>query len=372
MEKFELTKITCQIFREAAPRVQKLLREIGVSEYHIQLSKSSVLQEQKGVLFFPSKTVLGEDPLDFYEFYISSGQETAVLSRLIQDLELFIPGRGSAFSERVELQEKEPLFLNRNVKASLPAAQPFLAEDLSGICCIVQRGEGNAIVQAALDMGSTVPVVTYGEGTGLRNKLGLLRITIPAEKEIIHVVVGSSDLNEIRDRLIDIGRIDQPGKGFIYDYSVGKGFINSKIFYGKQKYVASMEQVILAIDNISNSTEWRRRFAEGNREKTSRRFLKGLVKMNVICNDGRAMDLVTAAMAAGAAGATISRAKYINLDGEVTESIASAREMADMIIGEKNIDVIMAAIENAGLSDSKTRGVVEIKPVNEACTYIPG
>jgi hypothetical protein len=57
-----------------------------------------------------------------------------------------------------------------------------LLGDLSGIGCILPRGLGDPIARIALELGTCVPAITFGIGTGLRDRLGLLRIAIPAER----------------------------------------------------------------------------------------------------------------------------------------------------------------------------------------------
>ncbi len=63
----------------------------------------------------------------------------------------------------------------------------YFFKELKGITCIVQRGEGDRIAKISLNTGASVPITTHGTGSGVRDKLGLLRITIPPEKELINL-----------------------------------------------------------------------------------------------------------------------------------------------------------------------------------------
>ena len=75
-------------------------------------------------------------------------------------------------------------------------------------------------------------------------------------------------------------------------------------------------------------------------------------------------------MAAGAAGATLSRLKYVG-EGSLKAGKASpAREMGSMIIGEQQVDGIAQALEKTGLFDAQTQGQIRIKKVTKACTYL--
>jgi nitrogen regulatory protein PII len=84
------------------------------------------------------------------------------------------------------------------------------------ISCIVERGEGDAIVEAAKKAGASAATVLFARGTGIREKLGLLGIAIQPEKEIIDVVVSKDSADAIFDAMAEAGQLHLPGKGFIY------------------------------------------------------------------------------------------------------------------------------------------------------------
>jgi nitrogen regulatory protein P-II 1 len=84
------------------------------------------------------------------------------------------------------------------------------------ITCIVQRGKADDAVQAALKAGAPAATMSFGRGTGVRERLGLLKIAISPEKEIIEVVVPSDLAAGVFDALVDAARLRTPGMGFIY------------------------------------------------------------------------------------------------------------------------------------------------------------
>jgi nitrogen regulatory protein PII len=84
------------------------------------------------------------------------------------------------------------------------------------ISCIVERGEGDNIVEAAKKAGATAATVLFARGTGIRERLGLLGIAIQPEKEIIEIVVDKDHADVIFDAMAEAGQLHLPGKGFIY------------------------------------------------------------------------------------------------------------------------------------------------------------
>lgn len=369
----KVAKIICEIFKEDTAKTIDALKKIGIEEAHIQPGKNVVLRETSRFAFLPSKTVLEDDPIHLFRFYVPLEKEDLVLNCLISDLSLNLPGRGTIYSEHITLNRGDNIgLINTAITSCQTGESSVLQNHLIGICCIVQRGQGNTIVNAALDSGSTVPSVIYGEGTGLRDKLGLLRLTIPAEKEIVMTTVSDTDSDELMRVMIEAGKLDQPGKGFIYNYPVSKGIINSKIFRGKQKHAASMEQVILAIDEMRGNTDWRRRSEAmaGEQKPKQSAFLTNLYDITIICNDGWAMEMVTAAMNAGASGATISKSKYHHVNGKENPQISLARESANLIVSEGQKEVLLKAISDANAFGKEASSVIEIRPSPKARTYM--
>ncbi len=88
--------------------------------------------------------------------------------------------------------------------------------DVALITCIVQRGAADAIVQAAREAGAQGATIFYGRGTGVRERLGVLGITVEVEKEVIQVVVSTDQADLVFERMYVAGKLDTPGMGFMY------------------------------------------------------------------------------------------------------------------------------------------------------------
>ena len=84
------------------------------------------------------------------------------------------------------------------------------------ITCIVEKGQGDAIVKAAREAGAQGATVYYARGSGVRERLGLLGVAVEVEKEIVNIVVSHDQSDYIFERMYMAGQLDTPGKGFIY------------------------------------------------------------------------------------------------------------------------------------------------------------
>jgi hypothetical protein len=159
-----------------------------------------------------------------------------------------------------------------------------------------------------------VPVVGIGIGTGIRDRLGLLRVTISPEKELVYLMVPSHDADGLQRLLIEEGHLDRPGGGFLYQTPVSAGMVDPLIRIGRQEHAASIEQIIAAIDDLKKGTAWRKRFfgvESGFASESGSSFSHR--EISFFCHDGQGDAFVHAAMQAGAEGATVSRVRSMYL-----------------------------------------------------------
>jgi hypothetical protein len=365
-------KITCEVDKSLAAQAQSVLPDIGVDQVLVHPRRAVVLRERAPLPFLPLTTRLEEDPLEVCEIYVPPAQARSVVLRWARELRLFTPGRGAIYAEEVDLISP-PAIDCRNPRVALPEDAERPGERLPGLVlvnCVVQRGHGNEIARCALETGSNVPTVNFGTGTGVRDRLGLLRIAIPAEKEIVSLLVEPGEQEGTLDALISAGRLDQPGRGFIAAYPVAFGVANPKSFRGQQRHSATMDQVIAAIDDLKGGTEWRQRSgAAQGAPRPVRRWLTHLLNVTLNCNEGQAGRLVAVAIAAGAGGATITKSKLLSPTGKA-HAASPAREVIDLGIAPEKLDSLVAALREAGAFDAEAACIVETKPLPTAFTYI--
>lgn len=89
-------------------------------------------------------------------------------------------------------------------------------KDVALITCIVQRGIADTIIAAARDTGAQGATVNYARGMGIRERLGILGVAVEVEKEVIHIVVSSEQVDRVFEAMYLAGSLDTPGMGIMY------------------------------------------------------------------------------------------------------------------------------------------------------------
>lgn len=85
------------------------------------------------------------------------------------------------------------------------------------ITCIVQRGTAETVVLAAQQAGAQGATIFHARGTGVRQRrLGVLGITVNAEKEVVYIVAPSDQADHIFERVYVAAKLDTPGMGMMY------------------------------------------------------------------------------------------------------------------------------------------------------------
>ena len=368
----ESVQVVVEVGKDFLPLLEECLSELGISEYVSQVARSVVGRENSGLSSVLKPVTLEEDPLTIVTVGVPGETANVVASRIAARMDLNTPGQGTlkvySGSTAVHPEAGDPVEPLRTADAG-DTSSVLLLDDVAEIVSIVQRGEGTKISSSALNLGQSVPSVTFGIGMGLREKLNLIRVTFPRDKEIMRITANADEAEDVFDQLVDAGRLDEPGKGFIYLSPMRRALPNTLIFRGSQRHTASMEQVIQAIDAIQGSASWRqKRAALQMSEGSSRRFLQNMEEIAVRVADGQSQRFVLSAMSAGAAGATISKARHVHLQG--TERTGAGVEILYMIVPTSATDTILTALEEAGIWEQKVNGGVTVRPVMKACTYL--
>lgn len=89
--------------------------------------------------------------------------------------------------------------------------------DVVLITAIVQRGTADRVVQAAQEAGAQGATIFHAHGTGVRQKrLGILGLTINAEKEVLYIVAPTDQADAIFERIFVCAKMDTPGMGILW------------------------------------------------------------------------------------------------------------------------------------------------------------
>lgn len=368
----DMAQVVIEVGKDSAPILERSLSDLGISEYISQVARSVVGRETSGLMSVIKPVALEEDPLTVVTCLVSLDRVDVVATHIATSMELMAPGQGTLKVYSVSVaapRGSENPAKTTQVTDPHDAKSVLLLDNVAEIVSIVQRGEGTNISNAALNLGQSVPSVTFGIGMGLREKLNLIRITFPRDKEIMRITANADEAEDVFDQLVDAGRLDEPGKGFIYLSPIRRALPNTLLFRGSQRHAATMEQVIQAIDTIQGSASWRqKRTGAVAAESPRRKYLQDMDEIEVRVADGKSQQLVLSAMSAGAAGATISKGRLVRLQG--TERTGVGLEILYIIVPSSITQQVLDALEEADLWAEKLNGGVTVRPVQKACTYL--
>ena len=88
--------------------------------------------------------------------------------------------------------------------------------DVALITCVVQRGVAEKITNVATEAGAQGATVNFAKGMGIRERLGILGVAVEVEKEVIHIVVSSDQVERVLEKIYLAGELDTSGKGIMY------------------------------------------------------------------------------------------------------------------------------------------------------------
>lgn len=347
------SRITCTIHHSISSRLVDALGSSPTKQVLLESCRNVRQVRRPRPLGLPGhRYSLDDAPGDRLHILCSSEHAQDITNMLAQEAQISLPGRGSIIHQKVHLLESGSSYEMKKTTSRL-----------SQITCILsQSGAGEDAAEVILALGIGVPVVTRGFGTGIRDRLGLLRITIPPEKELVHCVVPSHDAEGIMQLIIEQAALDRPGGGFMYQTPVDDGMVDTRMIIGPQEHMASIEQIIAAVDDLKGDTSWRKRYIEPDFRKFP--LLRRQKEIALSCVEGLANPLITAAMTAGAGGATIARMQRTDTGAY------AAWERISCIVPEKNSSKIMHALEReAEHYDGSSVGPIEVIDVPRAYSY---
>ena len=84
------------------------------------------------------------------------------------------------------------------------------------ITCVLQNGLGEDVLEAAKNAGAQGATVSYARGTGIRDRMGLLGVTIDEQKEVLRLIVSDDQADRVFEAIYLAGKLDTPGKGIMY------------------------------------------------------------------------------------------------------------------------------------------------------------
>ncbi len=325
-------RITCMTHQLLGGRIAACFAELGASTVLSENARCMRQRVRKRAFGLPGNVVEYDDaPMEIFRTTVRREAVPAVMQALTAAGDLSTPGRGTLFAQDViEYRDSElPV-----MEATASAVTPGLLRDLRLLSCILSTASGGDLLgRVALQLGACVPVISLGTGTGIRDRLGLLRVTIPPEKQIVSLMVPSHDAAGIQRLLIEEARLNRPGGGFLYQTPVRQGVADALLRIGQQTHAASIEQIIAAVDELKDGTSWRKRFAGIDEKRVRAAYGRSgsFVEISFVCMEGRADGLIRAAMNAGAGGVTTSRLRCLGGTTDGDSAAGAAARLRGML-----------------------------------------
>ena len=84
------------------------------------------------------------------------------------------------------------------------------------ITCVLQKELAEDVLAAAKNIGAQGATISYARGTGIRERMGLLGVTIDEQKEVIRIIVSEEQANLVFEAMYLAGKVDTPGMGIMY------------------------------------------------------------------------------------------------------------------------------------------------------------
>ncbi len=348
--------ITCIVNQMLAEKIIDFLKktEVTVFDETGRIVREHIRNRPLGLP--GEKTTFESTSVKIFRFSVPRENSKILMNALINIGELHIPGRGTVFSQELMEFSNEPPESNLEMLTAIVQKSPEfeLLNNLSYVLCVLSNpGSSEQLAKIALELGICVPLITYGTGNDIRDQLGLIRITIPAEKEIVHLVMPEQDSDIVIKLLVEEGKLDKPGKGFIYKTPVSLGLIDTRMKIGKQKYAATIEQIIAAIDQLKSGTSWRKRLDADVENSKIGKSMKSQdnCEISIISDEDRIDILRETCLEVGATGATTSKVTPVFTKEEsmitmIRSAISIPAEIAD--------NVVDRLLEISTIKESKT------------------
>ena len=112
------------------------------------------------------------------------------------------------------MRREQPPLIQRGLKMS--DRHIVYLTDVKLITCVLQTGLAEEVLEAAKNCGAQGATVSYARGTGVRDRMGLIGVTIDEQKEVVRIVASEEQANRVFEAMYLAGDLDTPGKGIMY------------------------------------------------------------------------------------------------------------------------------------------------------------
>lgn|SRR5690554_4411534 len=138
------------------------------------------------------------------------------IKKVFNRLKLHKPNRGICFSLPLEQIAGSE---NHNYKSKLSKNEEDKME-YKLIITIVERGNGEEVVDAAQKAGAKGATIINARGSGVHETKKVFNIEIEPEKEVVLVLAKANLTNKIKDTISEELELDKPGHGIVFILNV--------------------------------------------------------------------------------------------------------------------------------------------------------
>ncbi|MGE9297210.1 MAG: P-II family nitrogen regulator [Puniceicoccales bacterium] len=326
---------------------------------------------------------------ELLQFILPHEEVDPLMEKIVALGQLRLAGAGAVFANPCRNFIKTPDFPTwQNGALSYPHRDVMMRfkSNLVGITATVQSSISETVARAAIKSGAHGPTIYYCEGRGVRDRLGVLRFTQNPDKEIIQVIVDEMDAEAVFDAMATAGRLDEPGRGIIYQLPVHHGLVKLPGVTQSARHAASIPQIIHAIDELKGCADWRAtsnlidesarnsgRSFFGFKGARSRKYLRDLTRLVCVTKRRQVDVLVSAALGAGAPGATTVFGKFVESECPITGGgIRLNRELGSLqlILPNSQLSAVMEAMRKTTEEQSLESVCFFTVPVDKVLTYL--
>jgi nitrogen regulatory protein PII len=320
---------------------------------------------------------------EILHFIVPDQEVDRLMEQIVIVGKLQLYGAGSIFAtscDELICADDHPLWKPGNYSFESVSFDIKFKRDLTALIHTTDRNAAEPIARAAIKAGAQGATITYVRGYGLRDRLGLLRITKKHDKELITVVVDEYDLEAVFQAMAQAGRVEQPGRGLIYQHPVSKGLTNLASVFQAKKHSASIQQMVRAIDTLQGGTQWRANqlLVHDPRAKefaaNSRGISKDLKAFNVVSQRKDTDELLKRLLDEGVSGASVSNWRFAEPQSEQTKGgrrINREFGCISVVLAPEKVPGLVQVLQNAIVEGDMKATCCFTHPVPLVKTFAP-
>ncbi|MEM8955323.1 MAG: hypothetical protein AAGD22_14310 [Verrucomicrobiota bacterium] len=370
--------VTAILPRQSAHRVLEAVLEFGGAHALTLNARGSLIKDRWYQSFLPTLSPEQE----ILSFLVPNQDTEPLMEQIVMVGKLRMYGAGSIFTTEctsLRCAEDYPLWTPGKYRFESTSFDIRFKKDLIALFQIADKGEAESICRVAVKAGAQGATISYTRGYGLRDRLGLLRITKKREKELITVVVDQCDVDAVYQAMADAGRVDLPGRGFIYQVPISQGLTNLSSVFHPKKHSASIQQIIRAIDDMQGDTHWRANHLLVHDPKaadfaqSTRGTITDRVVHRVVCARKDTGTLLDQALNFGVPGASVDYWRFAEANAEHTKGgLRINRELGNIttIVKRETIEPLQAVLRKT-IQQREMKGACFITyPAPSAKTFV--